>query len=771
MGINTFTDLESDPIMTQLITATQLDMPTIASYLGANPATGVVSSVAISSSDLTITGSPITSTGTINLSFPAINSKVGTFNTVTVNAKGLITSATNVAYLTSVSSSNVISALGYTPVNPSANTNMTGTLTFNGVATITGLPSPVNSSDVANKSYVDGIAAGLSWKEACQAATTANLTATFVNNGGTGDTLTNSGTQAAFVVDGYTASVNDRIVVKNQTTTYENGVYVVTSIGSTTTNWVLTRSTDFETAAEAAGAAVFVENGTTQANTQWVQIDTVTTFDSSPIVFTQLSGTSAGVSSLTASTGISVSQTTGAVTVTNTGVTSIAGTAGNIIASGPTGSVTLNLATAGTAGSYVQVTTDNYGRVISGATTISTSNLSGALQASQFPALTGDITTAAGSLVTTLAAVNTNTGTFGSGTQVGSFVVNSKGLITGASNIPIAIAAAQVTGLAASATTNTTDASNIISGTLAQTQLPALSATGDAHGTGAVGTGTIPLTLATVNSNVGTFNTVTVNAKGLVTAASNTTYLTGNQTITLSGDVTGTGTTSIPVKLAASGVTAGSYGSATFVPVITVDTKGRVTSVSTAAVTAAVAAGGTDGNLQYNDAGGSAGVSTMNFTSTSPEQVILGDGTAAFSFLGVTGATSSGDLVLQAGNLGTGAGSILTLAGGNANGTTGAGGTVVIAGGDGGSTTGAAGDVIIESGASQTGQVGGSVSIATSPGGPTVTRVTIDDSGSWDLAGTDPGIEGQVLTSQGTGTPPVWQIPVNTFYATFYGGA
>jgi hypothetical protein len=57
-------------------------------------------------------------------------------------------------------------------------------------------------------------------------------------------------------------------------------------------------------------------------------------------------------------------------------------------------------------------------------------------------------------------------------------------------------------------------------------------------------------TLATVNANVGTFQGITVNAKGLVTAASNQGYLTGNQTITLSGDVTGSGTTAIPVTLA-----------------------------------------------------------------------------------------------------------------------------------------------------------------------------------------------------------------------------
>ncbi len=71
------------------------------------------------------------------------------------------------------------------------------------------------------------------------------------------------------------------------------------------------------------------------------------------------------------------------------------------------------------------------------------------------------------------------------------------------------------------------------------------------------------LTLATVNANIGTFNNVTVNAKGLVTAASNVAYLTGNQTITLSGAVTGSGATAIVTTLANSIVGLGNLNSLT----------------------------------------------------------------------------------------------------------------------------------------------------------------------------------------------------------------
>ena len=121
-----------------------------------------------------------------------------------------------------------------------------------------------------------------------------------------------------------------------------------------------------------------------------------------------------------------------------------------------------------------------------------TTDVTGTLQAGQFPALTGDITTTAGSLATTLATVNSNVGTFGSSSAVPVITVNEKGLVTAVSTATIS---------------------------------SALSFIGDVTGTGTTGTDTT-LTLATVNSNVGTFGDsshvgqFTVNAKGLVTAAS-----------------------------------------------------------------------------------------------------------------------------------------------------------------------------------------------------------------------------------------------------------
>jgi hypothetical protein len=157
---------------------------------------------------------------------------------------------------------------------------------------LTNLATPVASTDAANKQYVDDVAQGLNIHAASYAATTANLNATYSNgSSGVGATLTNAGTQAAFTTDGTTPSVNDRILVRLQTNQAQNGIYTLTTVGSGSTNWVLTRATDFDTSTEIAGGDfTFVDNGTTLANTGWVNVDEVTTVGTDPIVFQQFSG-------------------------------------------------------------------------------------------------------------------------------------------------------------------------------------------------------------------------------------------------------------------------------------------------------------------------------------------------------------------------------------------------------------------------------------------------------------------------------------------------
>jgi hypothetical protein len=157
---------------------------------------------------------------------------------------------------------------------------------------LTALATPVSSTDAANKQYVDDVAQGLNIHAASYAATTANLNATYSNGtSGVGATLTNAGAQAAFATDGTTPSLNDRILVRLQTNTAHNGIYTLTTVGSGSTNWVLTRATDFDTPTEIAGGDfTFVDNGTTLANTGWVNVDEVNIVGTDPIVFQQFSG-------------------------------------------------------------------------------------------------------------------------------------------------------------------------------------------------------------------------------------------------------------------------------------------------------------------------------------------------------------------------------------------------------------------------------------------------------------------------------------------------
>ena len=124
----------------------------------------------------------------------------------------------------------------------------TGSVSLNS-QTITNLSDPVNASDAATKSFVEATSQGLDVKDSCVAATTANITiSTALNNG---DTL-----------DGVSLSTNDRVLVKDQSTASENGIYVVGSSPA--------RADDLAAGADAAGFFTFVEQGTVNADNGFV---------------------------------------------------------------------------------------------------------------------------------------------------------------------------------------------------------------------------------------------------------------------------------------------------------------------------------------------------------------------------------------------------------------------------------------------------------------------------------------------------------------------
>lgn len=207
------------------------------------------------------------------------------------------------------------------------------------------------------------------------------------------------------------------------------------------------------------------------------------------------------------------------------------------------------------------------------AVSLAGSAVTGALKAASFPSLTGDITTTAGSLATTLATVNGNVGTWNNVT------VNAKGLVTAGSNV-------SYQGALTLTTTGSAGAATLIGNTL---NVPNYTGTTYTFSTGLTNTaGTVTVNTSqniTTLSNLTSTGFVKTSAAGLLSVDTST-YLTANQNITITGDVTGSGTTAITGTLATVNTNTGSFGSSTAIPTLTVNGKGLITAASAAAVVA-----------------------------------------------------------------------------------------------------------------------------------------------------------------------------------------
>lgn len=202
------------------------------------------------------------------------------------------------------------SSLSFLPLSGGT---MSGAINM-GTFGITNAANPTNPQDLATKFYVDNTASGRQYKDPCEAGSTAPLTATYANGAsGVGATLTNAGALAAFAVDGYSASVGDRILIKDQASSLQNGIYVVTTVGSGAVNWVLTRATDMDQPTEFKFGTTLLLNGTTQQGQTWTETATVTTVGTDPVTFV-LTGDATGVTSVGTGTGL----TGGPITSTGT---------------------------------------------------------------------------------------------------------------------------------------------------------------------------------------------------------------------------------------------------------------------------------------------------------------------------------------------------------------------------------------------------------------------------------------------------------------------
>ena len=144
--------------------------------------------------------------------------------------------------------------------------NGSGTVDVNS-SKITSVSLPTASTDAATKGYVDSVANGLDVKASVRYATTANVAGTYNNGAGT----ITAGSNGAFSIDSQVPTAGDRILLKNQSTTTQNGIYTVTTVGSGSAAYVLTRTPDADAASEITGGAfVFVEEGTANADNGYV---------------------------------------------------------------------------------------------------------------------------------------------------------------------------------------------------------------------------------------------------------------------------------------------------------------------------------------------------------------------------------------------------------------------------------------------------------------------------------------------------------------------
>lgn len=178
---------------------------------------------------------------------------------------------------------------------------MTGNLVLNA--------DPSASLGAATKQYVDTIAAaGLHYHDPVRVEREGNLSATYDNGiNGVGATLTNNSTQEAITIDGVALSLNDRVLLYEQTDATQNGIYTVTTVGDASTNWVLTRATDADSYgasdpdALGQGDAFFVLEGAAGAGELYVMnTEGTITFGTTNITFTQVAATAV----YTAGTGV-----------------------------------------------------------------------------------------------------------------------------------------------------------------------------------------------------------------------------------------------------------------------------------------------------------------------------------------------------------------------------------------------------------------------------------------------------------------------------------
>jgi hypothetical protein len=505
---------------TVTVTATATGTLTIGTGLSGTSYNGASNiTIAIDATVATLSGTQTLTNKTIN----------GSSNTLTNIANGSLTNSSITIGSTAVSLGGTITTLTGTSINGSTNTltNIANGSLSNSSLTIgatsvslgatasalAGLTSvavtadPTTALQLATKQYVDGlVSSGLTYHQPVQAASVSafNEASLVYNNGasGVGATLTRVSSFITFVIDGYNPSVGQRVMIKNQTTQAWNGIYTVTTVGSPSVGFVLTRATDADTYGSGTNqlslnSYFFVQNGTVNKGIAYVlsaPAGTIT-FGTSSIEFAEFSTSQV----YTGGTGITVAGTV--ISITNTAVSATSyGSATQV------GTFTVNAQGQLTAASNTTVT-PAVGSITGLGTGVATALAVNTGNAGAFVVNGGDLGTPSGGVVTNLSgtgSININ-GTVGATTPTtGAFTtVSASGVIT----------STVATGTAPFTVASTTPVANLSIGGNAATATTATNATNVALTAGSGATNYITFgSAATGNTAINTSTGLTFNA-------------------------------------------------------------------------------------------------------------------------------------------------------------------------------------------------------------------------------------------------------------------
>jgi len=395
-------------------------------------------SVALGATATTIAGlSSVTSTTFVgaltgNASTATTLQTARTINGTSFDGSANITVTAAAGTLTGSSLNSGVTASSLTSVGTLTGLTMGGNIAM-GDNKITGLGTPTSAADAVTKAYVDTISSGLHVHPSVNYATTGALgtagnlvggtiTTTYSNGtSGVGATLTiaTSSNWSAITVDAQSLTVTDRILIKNQATALQNGIYTVTQVGSVgnTTSFIFTRALDSDESPEIdAGDLTYVVAGTVHGGDGYVQTTPNVTVGTTSVTWTQFSGAGAVPIATTSSAGIA-SFPTAQFSVDAAGAVTIGNLSGGVITSGTVADA--RIASALTSKTYngLTLTAASTGFTVAGGTTSKTLTVSNTL---------------------TLAGTDSSTLNIGSGGTLGTaaFTATSAYLAAGVTSLP-----------------------------------------------------------------------------------------------------------------------------------------------------------------------------------------------------------------------------------------------------------------------------------------------------------------------------------------------